>query len=182
MDIFPAPPSKPAFPPAYTGAKKRSTKAWRVWAGDHPEDAKVFNEAMTAYYAERKAWWKEVCDLIQIDVETTCCYECGESFTFDEPVPYIDYMRGDHDKTCAECLAKEEEEDEDEDKEEKDEDEEDEEAEEAKDKGRCSHCNDGIDGFDGGMYNKKLMCAGCITELCDEAAHEDAVLKASSGQ
>ena len=59
MDIFSDPPSKPAFPPAYTGAKKRSTKAWRSWAGDHPEDAKVFNEAMAAYYAERKAWWKE---------------------------------------------------------------------------------------------------------------------------
>ena len=73
MDIFSDPPSKPAFPPAYTGAKKRSTKAWRAWAGDHPEDAKVFNESMTAYYAERKAWWKEVCDLIQSDVETTCC-------------------------------------------------------------------------------------------------------------
>ena len=46
--------------------------------------------------------------------------------------------------------------------------------------GRCSRCNDGIDG-DGGMYNSKPMCAGCITEICNEAAHEDAVLKASSG-
>jgi hypothetical protein len=47
------------------------------------------------------------------DVKSTCCHECGEGFTFDEPVPYKDYMLGKHEQTCGECLAKDEDEEED---------------------------------------------------------------------
>ena len=78
---------------------------------------------------------------------------------------------------------KDDDDDEDEDEDDEDDKDEDKDEDEDEDEGsvRCSRCNDGIDG-DGGMYNSKPMCAGCITELCNEAAHEDAVLKASSGQ
>lgn len=45
----------------------------------------------------------------QSDVLSTCCCDCGESFMFDEPVPYSDYQEGNHDQTCPSCLKKEEE-------------------------------------------------------------------------
>ena len=140
MDGYPAPPSKPAFPPAYTGAKKRSTKAWRAWAGDHPEDAKVFNEAMAAYYAERKAWWKE-CE------ERVLCAFCPTLYFGrygEKNTPMCERHKNDcgycfcgEQKTDCEDHREGEAEDKDEDGD-KDEDEEDEEDEE--DKIICYEC------------------------------------------
>jgi hypothetical protein len=51
-------PEKPAYPASYHGPKKRSTRCWRVWSLYHPKEALAFNEAMDAYYKERKAKWK----------------------------------------------------------------------------------------------------------------------------
>jgi hypothetical protein len=133
---------------------------------------------MTAYYAKRKAWWKE-CE------ERVLCAFCPTLYFGrygEKNTPLCERHKndggycfcGERKKDCEDHCEDEEDEDKDEDGD-KDED-----KDKDRSNGRCSRCNDGIDG-DGGMYNSKPMCAGCITEICNEAAHEDAVLKASSG-
>lgn len=36
-------------------------------------------------------------------VTSTCCADCDEPFTFEEPVPALDYHAGRHEMRCPEC-------------------------------------------------------------------------------